>query len=141
MGKKMNDHNSFFVSTCKASWKVFGDERWRRSREQAPTFTIIIFQSIEMEGVFKVGISRLYKKTQVLNQYSILSQMRAYLINMRSNEEMIDKKDDELDEIHVMKPRWYVYDAKWENPKLRKSPRLYLKELNFGQTNYPRIKV
>ena len=25
--EKMNDHNSFFESTCKGSWKVFGDER------------------------------------------------------------------------------------------------------------------
>eukprot|EP00268_Persea_americana_P049844 TRINITY_DN5372_c1_g1_i1.p1 TRINITY_DN5372_c1_g1~~TRINITY_DN5372_c1_g1_i1.p1 ORF type:complete len:160 (+),score=23.76 TRINITY_DN5372_c1_g1_i1:1764-2243(+) len=108
-GRRLRTRISSLDSHAIASWKEFGDERSRRSKEQAPPFTIIISQSIEMEGeVFKVEISRLYKKTQVLNQYSILSQMRAYLINMRSNEEMIDKKDDELDEIHAMKPRWYA---------------------------------
>ena len=50
--------------------------------------------------------------------------MKAYVVNLRSNEEVSNLKDEVLDEIHRMMPRRCVYDVKKKYLNLRKSPRL-----------------
>eukprot|EP00268_Persea_americana_P069306 TRINITY_DN9825_c0_g1_i1.p1 TRINITY_DN9825_c0_g1~~TRINITY_DN9825_c0_g1_i1.p1 ORF type:complete len:100 (+),score=13.90 TRINITY_DN9825_c0_g1_i1:1531-1830(+) len=76
----------------------------RRNRKQ-----VLLFQQEyeqidwnEIKWMFKVNGFRIYKKTQALTPYFILSQMKAYLISLRSNEIESNIKDDVLDEIHTM---------------------------------------
>ena len=56
-----------------------------------------------------------YKKVHNSLGIYILSQMKVYMVSLRSNEEMSNTKDDVLDEIHTMMPIRRAYDARSEN--------------------------